>query len=242
MKSLTSMYVTSIGKKVLMAVTGLSFIGFLAVHLMGNLTLYAGGETFNAYASHLHSLGVLVTAAEWVLLLLALVHVFTGAVLFYENLTARPVRYAVDRRAGGRTIGSATMPYTGFLILVFVVFHLLNFHFVDKTGTTIFQIVSEAFADPVYVVAYVAAMVVVAVHVSHGFWSAFQTLGANHPKYMPLVMGFAVAAAVIVGGGIRIFAGLRGDRLMRFRRIGPIRRRGMDGVFESEIYDFRGRT
>lgn len=192
---------TSIGKKLLMALTGLGFIGFLAVHLGGNLTLYAGGDTFNAYAAHLHSLGVLVTVAEWGLLTLALVHVLTGLVLFYQNLTARPDRYAVNARAGGRTLGSATMPYTGVLILVFVIFHLSNFTFVDKTGTTIFQIVDSAFSQPAYVLFYVLTMVVVAVHVSHGFWSAFQTLGANHPKYMPLVTAASVALAVVIGIG-----------------------------------------
>jgi len=192
---------TSIGKKLLMAVTGLGFIGFLAVHFAGNLTLYAGGDVFNAYADHLHSLGVLVTVAEWGLLSLAVVHVLTGAFLFYRNLVARPSRYAVNSRAGGRTIGSATMPYTGLTILVFVIFHLSNFHFVDKTGTTIFQIVTEVFSNPTHVLLYVLAMVVVAVHVSHGLWSAFQTLGANHPKYMPLIMAGGIGLSVIFGVG-----------------------------------------
>lgn len=192
---------TSIGKKLLMAVTGLCFIGFLAVHLAGNLTLYAGGETFNAYAEHLHALGPLVTVAEWVLLTLALVHVVTGVILFYQNLTARPNRYAVNARAGGRTLGSATMPYTGVMILVFVIVHLTHFTFADQTGTTIFQIVSTAFSRPAYVLFYVLTMAVVAVHVSHGFWSAFQTLGANHPKYMPLITAASVGLAVAIGVG-----------------------------------------
>jgi succinate dehydrogenase cytochrome b subunit len=191
----------SIGKKVLMALTGLGFIGFIAGHLAGNLTLYAGGDAFNSYAAHLHSLGPLVTAAELGLLTMAAVHVTCGLWLFLQNLSARPRRYVVNRRAGGRTIGSATMPYTGVLIAAFVVFHLLNFHFVDKTHTTIFAIVATAFSSPLYVALYVAAMVVVAVHVSHGLWSAFQTLGASHPKYMPAVMVFSVAFAVAVGVG-----------------------------------------
>lgn len=192
---------SSVGKKLLMAVTGLGFIGFLTGHLAGNLTIYGGKDAFNSYAAHLHSLGPLVTAAEWGLLVLALVHVFTGALLFYQNWSARPVKYKVDRTSGGRSFGSATMPYTGFLILAFVIFHLLNFHFVDKTNTTIFEIVSGAFQNPLYVALYVAAMVVVAVHVSHGFWSLFQTLGANHPKYMPIIMAAAVAVSVIFGIG-----------------------------------------
>lgn len=192
---------SSIGKKLMMAVTGLSFCGFLATHLAGNLTIYGGEDAFNSYAEHLHSLGPLVTVAEWVLLTLFLIHVTTGVILFLQNLRARPVRYAVNKSAGGRTLGSATMPYTGVLILAFIVFHLLNFHFVDKTGTTIFSIVSDAFSNTGYVLIYIAAMVIAAVHVSHGFWSSFQTVGANHPKYMPLIRTAGIVFAVVVGVG-----------------------------------------
>lgn len=192
---------TSIGKKLLMAVTGFGFMGFLLGHLAGNLTIYGGKDAFNSYAEHLHSLGILVNFAEVGLLLFALIHVGVGLLLFYQNFQARPNRYAVNKRAGGRTLGSATMPYTGILMLFFIIFHLLNFHFVDKTHTTIFEIVSNAFANPGYVILYIAAMIVVAVHVSHGFWSAFQTLGANHPKYMPIIQVFGLAFSVIVGIG-----------------------------------------
>ncbi len=192
---------SSIGKKMLMAITGLGFCGFLAGHLAGNLTIYGGKDAFNSYAEHLHALGPLVTLAEWGLLIFAIIHVITGTTLFYSNLKARPTRYAVDKRAGGRTLGSATMPYTGVIVLGFVVFHLLNFHFVDKTNTTIFQIVASAFQNPIYVSIYLVAMVIVALHVSHGFWSAFQTIGANHPKYMPFIRTFSIVFAVIIGFG-----------------------------------------
>jgi succinate dehydrogenase / fumarate reductase, cytochrome b subunit len=199
---------SSVGKKLMMAVTGLGFCGFLAGHLGGNLTIYGGKEMFNSYAEHLHALGILLTFIEWGMLFMAAVHVFTGLTLFYQNYTARPVRYKVDKRAGGRTLGSATMPYTGVLLLAFVVLHLINFHFVDKTGTTIFDIVSHAFGNPLTVIIYIAAMIVAAVHVSHGFWSAFQTLGANHPKYMPVIrtIGLVFALAVGIGfGALPIF-------------------------------------
>ncbi|MDX9788848.1 MAG: succinate dehydrogenase cytochrome b subunit [Desulfobacterales bacterium] len=194
-------FTASVGKKVMMAVTGLSFIGFLVMHLLGNLTMYGGGDAFNAYAEKLHSLGVLLKVAEWGLLAFALVHVITGGTLVLENFRARPVRYAMKKRAGGRTLGSATMPYTGVALILFVVFHLINFHFVDKSQTTIFQIVLNAFQSPWYVAIYVAAMVIAGVHVSHGLWSAFQTLGANHPKYMPLIRILSVVFAVVVGIG-----------------------------------------
>jgi succinate dehydrogenase / fumarate reductase cytochrome b subunit len=202
---------TSVGKKLLMAVTGLAFCGFLAAHLAGNLTLYGGADAFNSYAEHLHSLGPLITVAELVLLALFLVHVLTGLILFYQNVKARPQRYAVDHSAGGRTVGSRTMPYTGVLILLFILYHLMNFHFVDKSHTTIFAIVSGAFANPIQMILYMAAVIVVAVHVSHGVWSLFQTFGANHPKYMPAIrlLGMVFAVAVGVGFGfIPVYVGM----------------------------------
>jgi succinate dehydrogenase / fumarate reductase, cytochrome b subunit len=135
------------------------------------------------------------------LLFLAIVHIVVGLSLFYHNFKARPVRYHVNKSAGGRTLGSATMPYTGILLLVFIVVHLMNFSFVDKSQTTIYDIVSSAFSNPVYVIGYVFAMILVAVHVSHGLWSAFQTLGANHPKYMPAVRILSIVFALMVGIG-----------------------------------------
>jgi succinate dehydrogenase / fumarate reductase cytochrome b subunit len=192
---------SSIGKKLMMAITGLSFCGFLAAHLAGNLFIYGGKDAFNSYAMHLHAMGPLVNAAELFLLTFAMIHVLTGATLFYENLKARPNRYSVNKSAGGRSIGSATMPYTGIFLLLFVIFHLFNFHFVDKTHTTIFDIVSKAFSNPFYVVFYILAMIIAGLHVSHGFWSAFQTLGANHPKYMPIIMTISLVFSLVVGIG-----------------------------------------
>jgi len=201
MNWVTNTFGSSVGKKLMMAVTGLFFCLFLVLHLAGNLTIYMGKDVFNSYAEHLHSLGPLVTVAEWGLLIFAVVHVSTGLFLFYQNFKARPQRYAVNKRAGGRTLGSATMPYTGVVLLLFVFYHLFNFHFVDKTHTTIFQIVSNAFAQPGYVLIYTFAMIIAAVHVSHGFWSAFQTLGANHPKYTPFLRGLSIVFSLIVGIG-----------------------------------------
>ena len=193
---------TSIGKKLLMAFSGACFIGFLLGHLGGNTTLYFGKEIFNSYAEHLHALGILVNIAEIALLTLLVIHVVTGIVLFFQNLGARPQRYAVNKKAGGRTWGSATMPYTGVLILCFIILHLINFHFVDKThDNTIFDIVSKTFAQPSYMAIYIFAMIVVALHVSHGFWSLFQTLGANHPKYMPIITKIGIVLSLVFGFG-----------------------------------------
>jgi len=195
---------SSIGKKLLMAITGLSFIGFLGAHLAGNLTLYKGGAAFNTYAEKLHALGPILTVFEFGLLALALIHVTTGIILFVQNLKARSVPYELDRPAGGRTLSSVTMPYTGFIILAFVIFHLITISFADKSQRTIFEIVSSAFASPVYMVVYVFVMVVVTLHVQHGFWSAFQTIGANHPKYMPAIITLSIIFSLIFGFGFGI--------------------------------------
>jgi succinate dehydrogenase / fumarate reductase cytochrome b subunit len=192
---------SSVGKKLLMALTGFCFVGFLTGHLIGNLTLYGGRDAFNAYAEHLHALGPVITAVELGLLILAAIHIFTGMLLFLQNMKARPVRYVVNKNGGGRTISSRLMPYTGFAILLFLIYHLLQFHFVDKTFTTIYDIVSLAFANVLNITFYIAAMVVVALHIRHGFWSLFQTLGANHPKYMPIVMGASLVFSLIFGIG-----------------------------------------
>ncbi len=192
---------TSIGKKLLMGITGFCFCCFLLAHLAGNLTLYLGKDAFNSYAEHLHALGPVITIAELGLLVLALVHVLIGLTLFYQNLRSRPSRYVVNKSAGGRTIGSATMPYTGFILLMFVIYHLMDFHFVNKSGTTIYQIVSGSFSNPLTVVFYIIAMITAGIHVSHGFWSVFQTIGANHPKYTPLIKTTSILFSLIVGLG-----------------------------------------
>ena len=198
MNWLANTLLSSIGKKLMMAITGLCFCGFLAGHLAGNLTIYMGKDAFNSYAEHLHSLGPIITVVEWILLFLAFVHIVTGTTLFYQNFRARPVRYSVNKRAGGRTIGSGTMPYTGFILIFFIVLHLINFHFIDKTDTTIYQIVHSAFANFTYVIIYVFAMIVAAIHISHGVWSAFQTVGANHVKYMPFIKGLSYIFSLII--------------------------------------------
>lgn len=201
MNPLLTVFASSIGKKLLMAVTGFCFCGFLVVHLIGNLTVYGGSGMFNAYVEHLHSLGVLINLAELGLLALALVHVTTGTILFYQNWRSRPVRYTVRKNSGGRTIGSGTMPYTGFFILVFLVIHLIGFRLEVNSGRSVYEIMTGAFTSPVTVAIYVLAVLVVAVHISHGFWSLFQTVGFNHAKYMPLIMKGGLAFAIIVAAG-----------------------------------------
>jgi len=201
---------SSIGKKLLMALTGLGFSLFLLIHLIGNLTLYGGKDLFLSYVEHLHALGPLIFVAEIGLLTFAVIHISTGLILSWQNFQARPIRYKVNKWGGGRTIGSATMPYTGVIILFFVIIHLLNFHFIDHARQTVFQAMDATFSMLPYLVFYTLAVIIVAIHVSHGFWSLFQTLGANHVKYMPAIkgLGFILSVMFAVGFGfIPVYVG-----------------------------------
>jgi succinate dehydrogenase / fumarate reductase cytochrome b subunit len=204
MKWYTFLLGSSVGKKMLMALTGLGMIGFLAGHLLGNMMAFAGADAFNHYAEKLHSMQPYLSVFNIGLATLGLVHIAVGSLLFFENLRARPKSYKVTQNPGGRTIGSNTMPYTGVLILVFVISHLLKFTFVDKSVAPIYQQMAAAFSNPLWVIFYVAAMVVVAVHLSHGSWSLFQTFGLNHPRYMPLIMKLGLAVACVFGIGFGI--------------------------------------
>jgi len=110
----------------------------------------------------------------------------------------------VDKSGGGgRTFSSQTMPYTGLLILVFLGVHLATFshHIVDQTTRNIFQIAVDVFSHKGFLAIYLIAMVIVALHVRHGLWSAFQTVGANQPKYMPFIQKLSIVFAVIAGIG-----------------------------------------
>ncbi|PIE63396.1 MAG: succinate dehydrogenase [Desulfobacter postgatei] len=191
----------SVAKKQFMAVTGLAFCLFLTTHLIGNMFVYGGKDAFNSYVEHLHALGVLVHIAEAGLIVFALIHIGTALILYFQNLAARPVRYKKKSNAGGRTLASATMPYTGLFILVFIVVHLVSMKFADHSTLTTFDVTASVLAKPAYLVFYIVSMVVVAFHVNHGFWSAFQSFGASHPKYMPIVRGFGILFSVIIGVG-----------------------------------------
>ena len=192
---------TSVGKKLLMAFTGLGFIGFIAVHLLGNLTLYGGQEAFDAYVAKLHEYEALIVVAEIVLFTFAVIHVVTGLFLFLANRSARSVSYAVKKSGGGRNAGSATMPYTGLVILLFVIVHLNNFSFADTSERTMYDVVAATFSSWIYVIIYIAAIAAVAVHVRHGFWSLFQSFGLHHEKYMPAIRMISILLAFVVGVG-----------------------------------------
>ncbi|NOQ47339.1 MAG: succinate dehydrogenase [Desulfobulbaceae bacterium] len=190
---------SSLGKKYIMAITGLMLGGFLVVHAAGNSSIFWGRAAFISYAEHLHALGILVSLAETGLLSIFLLHVVTGLSLFLQNNQARSSRYAVSTSAGGRTWGSRTMPYTGLAILCFIIVHLLNFHFTDHSRP-IADIVGPILGSPVYTLFYGTAMLILTLHISHGFWSLFQTLGLSHPGYDDFIriMGWVIGGIIVL--------------------------------------------
>ncbi|MBW2094417.1 MAG: succinate dehydrogenase cytochrome b subunit [Deltaproteobacteria bacterium] len=197
---------SSIGKKLVMAITGLSFCLFLALHLVGNFFYYGGGSAFEGYSAHLHQRLVLLRLAEGGLIFFAVLHILFAAILYFQNLAARPTGYVMKKSVvrketpGGQTISSRLMPYTGLYILVFVIIHLFAFTFVDRSaGGGLYRMVTTAFHNPFYAAFYVFSVIVVGFHINHGFWSAFQTIGANHPKYMPTIKIISVVYALIIG-------------------------------------------
>jgi len=190
---------SSLGKKTIMALSGTLLGFFLLAHAAGNATIFWGPETFNGYARHLHGLGFLVDIAEILLLLLFLTHITLGILLTLQNRAARSESYAVRASAGGRSLGSRTMIWTGLVILVFLLVHLANFHFVSHEQP-IASIVGPVLARPLYGLIYGLAMLALGLHVSHGFWSVFQTLGMNHPRYNPLFRGLGWAGCLLIAG------------------------------------------
>ncbi|MBT3583905.1 MAG: succinate dehydrogenase cytochrome b subunit [Halobacteriovoraceae bacterium] len=205
MKTLNS----SIVKKQMMAVSGLMLCGFLVSHLIGNCLIYVGAEAFNTYA-HTLITNPLIYLAEAILASLFLFHIGMGIRLTVENRKARPDRYFVKQHSGaGATFASATMPYTGLIILAFLIYHLINFKYgpyytISHGGVEmrdLYRLLIEYFSAPLNVFIYIACMVALGIHLSHGFWSAFQSLGVDHPKYTPCIKLIAKLYAVAMTVG-----------------------------------------
>jgi len=204
----------SICKKQLMGITGLLLCGFLVSHLTGNLLIYKSAEAFNQYAYFLEKASF-TKPAEVVLLLIFFTHLFLAVKLTLENKAARPEKYFMKKNTGrGTTFASSTMPYTGMLTLIFMVLHIYNFKFCGHEivttydGVTMrdfFSQLSAYFKNPLYVTWYVLAVISLGIHVSHGFWSAFQSLGLDHPKYTPTLKILAKVYACIIVLGFSSF-------------------------------------
>ena len=192
MSGFVQIFTSSLGRKYIMALTGLLLGGFLLFHAAGNSFLFQGREAFIAYAEHLHSLGPLVPLAELALLVVFLLHIITGISLFQGNLRSGGAqRYAVNRSAGGRTWGSRSMPYTGTIILAFLLIHLGNVRFTRSEQSvpvvSVADTVAGVFASPLYTLLYLVGITALTLHISHGFWSLFQSLGLNDLRYNGLI-------------------------------------------------------
>lgn len=200
---------SSIIKKQTMGIAGLLLCGFITMHLLGNLLIFVGPEAFNLYGHTLTS-NPLIYAAEAGLLAIFLVHIGVGVRLTIENNNARPQKYYMKQPTGrGANFSSSTMPYTGIIILIFVIFHILGLKFGTYYETSyegvkmrdLYRLVMEYFRQPSAVLGYVVAMLSLGIHLRHGFWSSFQSLGFNHPKYNNLLILISKAFAFVMAIG-----------------------------------------
>lgn len=185
-----------------MALTGLGFLSFLTLHLSIMVRFYSGRAAFEAYLATVHALGRFrISVLESLLLICTVFHIVTGLIIFFRNRRARPIRYTVKKAVKKQTFAAKVMPWTGLLLIGFLLMHLVNFRFADKTATTYYDMVSGLFNQPVVMIIYTLAMLVVALHISHGFWSIFQTLGFRHPRYAPVLKAFGIVVSALFGAG-----------------------------------------
>jgi len=200
---------STVGRKVLMAITGQLMVLFVIVHLLGNSSIFIPGG-INAYAEHLHALPPLVWIFRLFMLAFILVHGFYGIQLTLENRAANPADYAVKKHLKAN-LASETMIWSGLLIAGFVIYHLLHFtvrvtpDIVSQTTPDghfdVFTMVTSSFSHGIIAVIYVAAMVVLFLHLSHGIQSFFQTMGWNNERALPAIgkAGKTVAVVLLLG-------------------------------------------
>ena len=202
---------STVGRKILMAVTGMLLVGFITVHLLGNLSVFAGSEAINIYAEKLHSLGPIVWIFRLVMLALFAIHITFGIQLTMENSAATPEQYAIQVTQK-TTFAARSMIYTGLILLVFLLYHLLHFtvHVVhtDAVATlepfvngrpNVFAMVGNSFQSAFVSIVYIIAMAALFLHVSHGIQSFVQTLGFNNGPSQDKVAGIGKLAAVVYG-------------------------------------------
>lgn len=206
---------SSLGKKIFMGFTGLLLCGFIVVHLIGNLTLLIPEkDPFNKYSHFLtQDLGNAIYMAELILAAVFLIHFFYAIVVTLGNWRARPQRYAVVKNAGHtskKTIASSTMIYTGLVVITFLVWHLLHFKYGEIIMYTtadgrvirdLYTLVYQFYGNIVNVVLYILIMALLGFHLSHGFWSAFQSLGLNGKNFTPFIYSVGILFAVLMAVG-----------------------------------------
>ncbi len=210
----TNFITSSIGRKLVMSLTGLFLILFLVVHLLGNLQLLYSdeGEKFNLYALFMTT-NPLIKTISYGLYAFILLHAVQGWILWRKNAAARgPQGYAVKvtRTTGTSAVAANNMGWLGTIIFVFIMIHLYQFWLQMKLGTLdmkmydgetaadLYTAVKAAYMNLGFVVFYVISMVVIAFHLWHGFQSAFQTLGLNHRKYTPLIKAIGKIYSVVI--------------------------------------------
>ncbi|PLX93693.1 MAG: succinate dehydrogenase/fumarate reductase cytochrome b subunit [Desulfuromonas sp.] len=203
---------STVGRKILMAVSGLLLVGFITVHLMGNLSVFAGADAINIYAQKLHSLGPLVWVFRLVMLGLFAVHIGFGVLLSMENRRANPESYAIKTKLK-TTFAAESMLYTGLILLAFLIYHLLHFT-VQITNPEIsanqlpldaamrpdvFSMVVLSFQKAFIAIVYIVAMCALFLHLSHGLSSWVQTLGWNNGESQDKVVWIGKLVAVVFG-------------------------------------------
>jgi succinate dehydrogenase / fumarate reductase cytochrome b subunit len=202
----TSLFAASIGRKFVMGLTGLFLITFLVVHVSVNACIFANdnGQLFNMVAE-VFGTNIFIRTMEIVLFAGFIIHIVQSLLLTLQNNKARPVGYAAFSGEANSKWYSRSMGLLGTLILIFLIIHLKHFwvisRFTDRiTGgkETLFDEMREVFSQLWVVILYCAAMVSLSYHLMHGFQSAFQTMGWNHPKYMPLVKKVGFWFSVII--------------------------------------------
>jgi succinate dehydrogenase / fumarate reductase, cytochrome b subunit len=202
---------SSIGRKLLVALTGVGLLGFVIVHLLGNLQVYAGPDRLNGYAEGLAHLGPLLWVARIGLIVLALTHIVLTLQLAAENRAARPVRYASNGRVQATT-SARTMVLSGLMILAFVLYHLAHFTWgiahpefsgrLDSQGRRdVYSMVVASFQQWPIAAAYAVAMILLGMHLWHAGTSIFQTFGWNHPKYNRLFAAVGPTLALLIVAG-----------------------------------------
>jgi succinate dehydrogenase / fumarate reductase cytochrome b subunit len=209
---------SSIGRKQLMGITGIAWYLFLLAHLLGNIGLLAGAERFNKYGHLLlHDLAEVIIPSEIILVVALVMHIVLAIRLRNENKAARPVPYAAKADGGKKTLYSSTMMVTGTFIALYIIGHIAHFRFGAVTGAytvtydgvamhDLYRTVMDGFAIWWYTLIYVAALLLVGSHLSHGVQSSLQTLGFNHPKYSALVHWLSRGYAILISGGFSLLA------------------------------------
>lgn len=199
---------STIGKKQMVGVAGVGLSLFVLMHMLGNLLIFVGPEAYNSYAHKLTSSPV-IYILEAGLLGILLLHMIMTIVLVLRNKTAKGRSYAVSPSKNTASFASKTMQYQGIVIVLFIVWHLIQFKFGthydithhDTEMRNLYQLVMEVFAQPVYVGLYVFVLILLGLHLSHGLASSLQTLGLNGEKYDAKVKcaGKIYAAVVTLG-------------------------------------------